>query len=183
MLLSRRRCCRPFLDRLLQFCAQSSHLRLLQPRLQGSFQEHTSVRLSLLLQLLEDADTHSVRLAKGYKRHVESQPEHSCPWADRGFLRSGRTTIGGPQHEGSCYSRNKSWGTSEVRGCCRTTWATQTVACLVRTHVVLPKVENCYNCLFCCLPVFYRSEDCDSTLSSHVRGTWNKRVSHVLVKY
>lgn len=143
LLLSRRRRCRPILDRVLQFCAQSSHLRLLQPRLQGSFQEYTSVRLSLLLQLLEDADTYPVRLAKSYKRHFESQSKHSCPWAeqlrraDRGLLCSGKTAVGGPQHEGSCYSRNKSWGTSEVRGCGWTTWATQTVACLVRTHVAL----------------------------------------------
>lgn len=81
LLLSRRGCRRPFLDRVLQFCAQPSHLRLLQPRLQRSFQEHTPVRLPVLLQLLEDADADAdaVRLAKSYKRHFESQSKHSRP--------------------------------------------------------------------------------------------------------
>lgn len=137
LLLSRRRCRRPFLDRVLQFSAQPSYIRLLQPRLQRSFQEHTSVRLPVLLQLLEDADADAVRLAKSYKRHFEPQSKHSRPWTeqlrrtDRGVRPTGRAAIGGSRREGSCYSGNKSWGTSDVWGCCWATWGTQRVDCLV----------------------------------------------------
>lgn len=77
--LSRCRRCRPLLDRIFQLRAKPPYLRLFQPRFQGSFQEYPSMRLSLLLQLLEDADTHTVRLAKGYKRHFEPESKHSCP--------------------------------------------------------------------------------------------------------